>query len=146
MVGLSTEIQNAILDELIGVGGKLEDATVELFTNSPDFSTLLTAASFTAPTFTGYAAQTPTWTTFTGPNGTRYAASEPLVFNPTDAVGLPQIVNGYWVREVTSGDYLAGGYFANPLTVSFADQAFHCVAVVPIDRLQLTISGEGAII
>jgi len=146
MIRLALETVDAALEHLIDTASVLDAAELRLFTNEVDFDSVVEAGDFTAPTFTGYAPAAITWTLYTDVNGNRYVASDPIVFTPTDGANLPQLIRGAWVAQNTSGDFLAGGAFAEPLSVAVADQAFHVTIVVPIETIQPNITIEAGIL
>lgn len=134
---LSPALVTAILNFLkTAATGPLDTATLNLFTNSPDFNDpALADTDFTAPTFTGYTAPTITWALRSDAAGNLYIDGGPKVFSPTDAVNLPQTIMGVWVAD-SAGDYQAGEYFPQPIVLERALQSMHCTAPVPLNGTQ----------
>jgi len=145
-----TRISNAVVTEaleaLFGAGGALEDATLGLFTNEWNFENEPVTADLTAPTFTGYAPGViDAFTLAVDDEGNLYVKTNPVEFSPTNASNLPQLIRGWYLRAVTTNNFLAGGLFDDPITVGLADQVFHVVGICPWERKQPNSSGHAAI-
>lgn len=111
----------------------LTGAKVGLFTNSPDFASVLATASLTEPTFTGYAQATPaSWVKITDSDGGRAAAAAaPVTITPTVQADLPVVVNGAFITDST-GLLLHVAKFTTPITLTRANQPMHCTPKVPL--------------
>lgn len=124
------------LEELLTAwaAGTLTGAELVLLIGAPDYdSPVIVEADLTKATFTGYAdTVVPAWTQYSDVAGRPYLAGAPIVFNPTNAVGLPQTIVGAALMQGT--DVIAIGPLDNPLFLAVADQAFHVVPVVGINK------------
>jgi len=144
MTRVSDVVVTEALEALFGVGGALEDSTLGLFTNDWDFTVEPVTADLVAPTFTGYAAAAIDWSTAVDDEGNIYAKTDPVEFSPTNATNLPQAIRGWYIRAVTTNNFLVGGKFDEAITVSLADQVFHVVGICPWEALQRLSSGHAA--
>lgn len=122
------ELQAAALadaDMLLG-------AKIGLFTNSPVIGIDTVIGGLVEPTFTTYAQTVVVHVAGNGGDGKPILVAPPTEFFPTNAVGLPQVLNGAFIVNA-AGDLLRAGYFAAPLILTKSLQHFHVVSKVDLN-------------
>lgn len=105
----------------------LDGASFGLFTNFPDTADPdLALGDIVAANFTGYAPVVlaeADWNPAISGAGVPYLVADPAPFQPSDAVNLPQVVNGAYL--FLGANLLRVAYFPAPIVLTVALQMMH---------------------
>lgn len=127
--------RKVICDRITGAGGPLAAATLKLFTTNVTVGPDMTLGDFDEPSFTGYAPVGPlVWgPAYIDESGRAIQSAGCKQFTCTSAPVQPETVYGYFLTTGAGPFVLAGAVrFAQPVSVSRADQAIHAEPVVVV--------------
>lgn len=118
------ELLKAITAALPTTPGVLNGAKMHLFTAGPTLNPNMAVADFTEPTYTGYAAQATTWSPAVneGASGAQVVGTDG-VFQPTNNIGLPQIILGAFVTDSASANVYWAELFGTPVVLTTSSDA-----------------------
>jgi len=131
-------ILDALLALLIDTDEQLDGAELGLFTNAPVLSPDMVIADLTVPTFTGYLpVAVEGWAAFVDAGGVPYVRGLPVTFSPSDAVDLPQVIQGAYLFKGT--DLLAVSMFDSSVALVRSSQALHATPQLQLSGGELSM-------